>query len=135
MRYTYQRITIIKNQKPEVNDINIDLQWFGASLGLFNLRDKDKSMFRIFLELLKTTKARKQITSDEIAVKLKLSRGTVIHHMNKLMEAGIVIANRDGYILREDNLELLISEIERDLKKTCNDLKMIAKDIDRWFEK
>jgi len=135
MRYTYQRITIIKNQKPEVDDINIDLQWFGASLGLFNLRDKDKSMFRIFLELLKTTKARKQITSDEIAAKLKLSRGTVIHHMNKLMEAGIVIANRDGYILREDNLELLISEIERDLKKTCNDLKMIAKDIDRWFEK
>jgi len=135
MRYTYQRITIIKNQKPEVDDINIDLQWFGASLGLFNLRDKDKSMFRIFLELLKTTKARKQITSDEIAAKLKLSRGTVIHHMNKLMEAGIVVANRDGYILREDNLELLISEIERDLKKTDTDLKMIAKDIDRWFEK
>ncbi len=135
MRYTYQRITIIKNQKPEVDDINIDLQWFGASLGLFNLRDKDKSMFRIFLELLKTTKARKQITSDEIAAKLKLSRGTVIHHMNKLMEAGIVVANRDGYILREDNLELLISEIERDLRKTCNDLKVIAKGIDRWFEK
>ena len=134
MRYSYQRITIIRSQKPERNDINADLQWLGASLGLFGLRDKDKSMFRVFLELLKNSKIKKPLTSDEIATKLKLSSGTVMHHMNKLIESGIVMNERNKYILREDTLELLVNDIEKDMKRTCNELKQIAKEIDKWFE-
>ena len=48
-----QRITIINVRKPALRTINDELQWLGSSLGLFNLRDKDKSCFRIFIELLK----------------------------------------------------------------------------------
>ena len=133
MRYSYQRITIIKSQRPEARDINADLQWLGASLGLFNLRDKDKSTFRIFLELLKSSKQKKPISSDDIAERLKLSRGTVVHHLNKLQEAGIIVSERSRYILREDNLELLVGDIEKDMKRACNELKQIAKEIDRFF--
>jgi predicted transcriptional regulator len=134
MRYSYQRITIIKSQRPEERDINADLQWLGASLGLFNLRDKDKSMFRIFLELLKNSKRKSPLSSDEVADRLKLSRGTVMHHMNKLLEAGIVVNERNRYILREDNLELLVGDIQKDMQRTCRELREIAKEIDKWFE-
>ncbi len=134
MRYSYQKITIIKSQKPEVVDINSDLQWFGSSLGLFNIRDKDKSMFRIFLELLKNSKVKKTLNSDQIAAKLNLTRGTVVHHLNKLIEAGIVVNQRNQYILREENLELLMTDLEKDMRRTCEDLKKIAKEIDKWFE-
>ncbi len=125
-----QKITIIKIRKPKPH-INEELQWFGTSLGLFNLRDKDKSCFRIFIELLKNAKKEKPLTSDELAFKLNLSRGTVVHHLNKLREAGLVVYTNKGYALRVSNLKTLIDELERDLMRTCNDLKKIANDIDR----
>ncbi len=129
----HQRITIVNVRKPSERNVNYELQWLGTSLGLFNLRDKDKSCFRIFLELLKAAKSKKPMTSDELALKLKLSRGTVIHHINRLMESGLVIHDANHYMLRVDNLNMLISEIEKDVQRTLGDLKEIASDIDGWL--
>ena len=129
----HQRITIINVRKPSKGDINQELQFFGTSLGLFNLRDKDKSCFRIFIELLKSAKQKKELTSDELAAKLKLSRGTIIHHINRLMESGLVIHDGNRYLLRVDNLQTLVEEVEKDIKRTTEDLKNIAKDIDDWI--
>jgi predicted transcriptional regulator len=133
MIINHQKITIINIRKPAQRNVNQDLQWFGTSLGLFNLRDKDKSNFRIFLELLKSAKTKKPLTSDDIAANLKLSRGTVIHHINKLMEAGLVIHEKGKYLLRVDNLSMLISELEKDIQRSLGDLKDIASDIDKWI--
>ena len=130
MVYIRQRITIINIRKPAEHNVNQELQWFGSSLGLFNLRDKDKSTFRIFIELLKSAKAKQTLTSDELAAKLSLSRGTIIHHINKLMESGIVVHEGNRYTLRVENLKSLIDEVEKDIKRACEDLKEVAKEID-----
>lgn len=130
MVYVRQRITIVNIRKPAEHNVNQELQWFGSSLGLFNLRDKDKSTFRVFIELLKSAKTDNPLTSDELAVKLSLSRGTIIHHINKLMESGIVIHEGNTYILRVDSLKSLINEMEKDIKRACDDLKEVAKEID-----
>ncbi len=126
----YPKITIIKIRRPARNEINEELQWIGASLGLFNLRDKDRSCFRIFVELLKSSKIGKGLSSDEIAFKSGLSRGTVIHHINKLIESGLVIVEERKYVLREAKLEPLIDEIEKDVIRSLDGLRGIAKDID-----
>ncbi|MEK6984440.1 MAG: HTH domain-containing protein [Nanoarchaeota archaeon] len=130
MVYIRQRITIVNIRKPTERNVNQELQWFGSSLGLFNLRDKDKSCFRVFIELLKSAKAGTLLTSDELAAKLDLSRGTIVHHINKLMEFGLVIHEGNKYILRVDNLRTLIEEVEKDFKRACEDLKEVAKEID-----
>jgi len=129
----HQRITIVNVRKPAQRNVNFELQWLGTSLGLFNLRDKDKSCFRIFLELLKAAKAKKPMTSDEIAANLHLSRGTVVHHITRLMEAGLVIHEKNQYMLRVDTLKMLISELEKDVQRTLGDLKEVASDIDDWM--
>ncbi len=126
----HQKITIINTRQPSVDNINQKLQWFGNSLGLFNLRDKDKSCFRLFIELIKTTKNKQPLSSDELAIRLGLSRGTVVHHLNKLIESGIVTHYKNRYILRVDNLESLIDEVEKDIKRSLENLRNIAKDID-----
>jgi len=130
----HQKITIINIRKPAAKNINHELQWLGTSLGLFNLRDKDKSCFRIFIELLKSAKNRRALSSDELAYRLSLSRGTVVHHINKLMDAGIVIHHQGRYMLRVDNLSSLIEEVEKDLKRTCDGLKAVAKEIDGMLD-
>jgi predicted transcriptional regulator len=126
-----QRITVIRLRKPLKQDINEELQWLGTSLGLFGLRDKDRSTFRIFIELLKSTKAKKGLTSDELSYRLHLSRGTVIHHMKKLQGSGLVVTDENRYLLRVDSLETLVHELKRDIERTYEDLKDVANDIDR----
>ncbi len=127
----HQKITVVRSRRPPENTINQELQWFGNSLGLFNLRDKDKSCFRIFIELLKAAKRRQPLSSDELALQLELTRGTVIHHLNRLIDSGLVIHERKKYLLRVDNLKDLVDEVQKDIERTCSDLKEVADDIDR----
>jgi len=129
MRYL-QRITIMSIRKPVQKNVNQELQWLGSSLGLFNLRDKDKSCFRVFIELIKNAKLGKPLSSDEIAYSLGLSRGTVVHHLNKLLDSGIVVEAERGYILRVSNLRGLIGEVEKDLERTLDELREMAEEID-----
>ena len=131
MVFIRQKITIVSIRKPAESNVNQELQWLGTSLGLFNLRDKDKSCFRIFIELLKSAKKRETLTSDELALRLDLTRGTIIHHMNRLMESGLVVHEKNRYTLRVESLSSLIDEVEKDIQRTCEDLKRIALDLDK----
>jgi predicted transcriptional regulator len=133
MATRYQRITLVKSSRPVKKNLNEELQWFGISLGLFSMRDKDKSCFRIFIEILKAAKAKKGLSSDEIAASLGLTRAPVVHHLNRLIEEGIVTSDKNKYFLRVDNLEHLVNEIEKDLRRTCDDLRDVAKNIDAWL--
>jgi len=125
-----KRITIIKLRRAEDGNVNQELQWLGNSLGLFNLRDKDSSCFRIFITLVKKSKTNKAVSSDEIAEKLNLTRGTVVHHLTKLMDSGIIVREREGYLLREGNLQKVINDIQKDMEAIFSEMKEVADDID-----
>ena|SRR3989344_2475653 len=126
----FQRVTIIKIRKTEQKDINKDLQWLSMSLGLFGERDKEKSCFRVFIELLKSARKGQPLSSDEIALRTNITRATVIHHLNRLIETGIIIQIENKYFLRTDNLEMLIEEIKKDVIRVLEDMKQMATELD-----
>src|SRR3989338_1774211 len=133
VQFNYQRITIIRMQRPTSHTLNEDLKfciWICLYL-LFGIRDRDKSKYRIFVELLKSSRQGKALTSDELAVKLGLSRGTVVHHLNSLMETGIVMNQKNQYAIRVDNLKVLVDELQRDLVRAFDDLREVAQTIDK----
>jgi len=125
-----RKITIVKIRRAPEGNINRELQWLGNSLGLFGLRDRDSSCFRVFITIVKRAKRNETISSDEIAERLNLSRGTVVHHLNKLMSSGIVIKDTGGYILRENNLLRVVKDVQRDVQNMFTELEEVAKDID-----
>lgn len=125
-----QRITIVYQKTPPLHTLNEELQWFGSSIGLFNLRDKDKSSFRIFIELLKAGKTGKALSSDELAFHLGLTRATVVHHLNKMMEAGLVVASENRYSLRSGSLPGLLDELEADYARAIKELRKTADKIE-----
>ncbi|MBI4151270.1 helix-turn-helix domain-containing protein [Candidatus Woesearchaeota archaeon] len=133
MAFIQRRITIVTVRKPPRANLNDELQWFGSSLGLFGQRDKDKSMFRVFLELVKAAKTGRPLSSDAIAETLDLTRGTVVHHINKLIESGIVLYDGRHYWLRDNSLELLIEEVQKDTERTIEDLRKAAREIDQML--
>lgn len=130
MRFT--RITIIRTSEPSNDNINELLQWFGGTLGLFNVRDKDRSCFRIFIVLLKAVKQNPNgLSSDDIASKTSLSRGTVVYHLNKLMEVGLVNEVDNKYYLKNDNLEEISESIRSDVNDAFDSLSYIGRNLDK----
>lgn len=128
----FTKITIIRTSRTSVPNINEQLKWFGASLGLFNLRDKDSSCFRIFIVLLKDLRSvRKGLSSDDIAGLTMLSRGTVVHHLNKLIESGLVINSGNKYFLKVDSLEELVDEVESNVLNSLNNLRVVGRELDK----
>jgi len=128
--YNFRKVTIIKMNKPRRKNLNEDLQWLSNSLGLFSERDKEKSCFRIFVELVKAARRGIIYSSDDLALRTNLSRGTVIHHLNRLIESGLVIYHNGKYILRVSNLETLIEEVKKDLLRVFDDLQTMASELD-----
>ncbi|MBI4147853.1 HTH domain-containing protein [Candidatus Woesearchaeota archaeon] len=124
------RITIVQTRKPDRSTVNDELRWLGESLGLFGERDRDKSCYRLFLELLKAAKEQNLVSSDDLAERLGLTRGTVVHHLIKLRRSGLVLVEGKRYVLRANNLEVLIDDIKRDVEKACVEMKQAAKEID-----
>lgn len=125
-----QKITIVKVRRGAGHNINHELQWLGNSLGLFNLRDRDSSCFRVFITLVRRSRRNEPVSSDVIAERLHLSRGTVVHHLTKLMDSGIVIREKRGYLLRESNLKNLVKDVQRDVYAVLSEMEEVAKEID-----
>lgn len=125
------KITLIKAKIPKLDTINKKILFIGGSLGLFNPRDKNKSCFRIFVKLLSS----KELSSNEIAADLRLSRGTVVFHLHKLADAGIVVRKYGKYMISFNNLETLLDSLEKDIDDSFSFLKKIAKDVDREIKK
>ena len=128
MKFT--KITVIVSSKPKQDDVNQELQWLAGSLGLFGLRDRDKSCFRIFIALVQALQRGERLSSDELAERTKLTRGTVVHHLHNLIDSGIVRMERNKYFLRMDSLEQMVDYLKRDADDAWGRLKEVAKDVD-----
>lgn len=123
----FQKITLIRRRFPQKN-VNEEIQWLSESLGLFSERDKDKSCFRVFLEIIK---AQHPVSSDELAQHLDLSRATVVHHLNKLIATGLVEIEDNKYMLRGKNLEATVRHIKTDILATYEEIEDVARKIDK----
>ncbi len=127
----FRKITILRINKPAKDSINAEMQWLSNSLGLVSLRDKSRSRYRVFIELLKAAKKNIALSSDEISFHTSLSRGTVIHHLNYLMASGLVVHNAGKYSLRVRDLKELVRSIRDDLNASLAEIEDIAAGIDR----
>ncbi|MGM5480356.1 MAG: ArsR family transcriptional regulator [Nanobdellota archaeon] len=125
------KVTIVREHVKSHNTINDLLLLFGQSLGLFGLRDKDKSCYRIFITLVKALKVQTELSSDELAELTGLSRGTVVYHLNRLLKAGIVTNYKNKYYINYDSLEDLVKDLKRTVAEMLDDIENVAKEIDR----
>ena len=126
-----RELNLVKIKKPTGNDPNRHSIWLCESLGLITKRDKNMNCFKVFSEIVKANKEKKYLTSNDINRIVKISRSNVVHYLNKLINSGLIMKVGNKYELRENNLILLISEIEKDAALIFEDLKKIALEVDR----
>lgn len=130
----FRKLTIVKLKKiDEVKDVNKALQWLSMSLGLFSLRDKKSSCYRIFIELIKAAKQKRALTSDEIAYKTGLSRGAVVHHLRRLIVLGIIEHRSNKYMLSDASLKDVIRKLREEANSLLEEIENVAGRIDRML--
>jgi predicted transcriptional regulator len=125
------RIIIKKIRSPAPGSLNDDIDYLCKSLGYFSQRDKQDTAGKIFRLLVRETCEQDHyLTSDEIAEKLHLTRGAIIHHLNSFISAGIVIKERNKYRLRSGSLQKSLEEIRDDIDRVMEQMIKIAMEID-----
>jgi len=108
-----------------------DLQWICRSLGFLEPRDKKRTAYKIFKALVESARYNKGLSSDNLAERLHLTRGTMVHHLNKMIKSGLVIYHEGQYKLRGRSLESTLREVQRDVNRIFEDIYKVAETIDQ----
>jgi predicted transcriptional regulator len=133
-----RRIAVQDLRPPAKSDEGGDIEWLCRSLNLFTKNDTEKSAYKVFRIIVRSSIEGKPKTSTEIAEELSLARGTVLFHMKKFASSGLVEqASGRKYILRESCLEDTLDDMMRDMEKMFSRMKRVAAEIDKemGFEK
>jgi predicted transcriptional regulator len=126
-----RRLILKKVDIPPPGNLVEDIDFICRSFGYFSKRDKKDTAGQIFRLLVKEGCGEsKGLSSDEIAERLELTRGAIIHHINSFISSGLVVKNRNIYRIRCTSLQKSIEEIKDDINHMFTELFKIAKDID-----
>jgi len=116
---------------PLKSDANSNIEWICRCFGFLEPRDKMKTAARIFAALVEALREEGGVSSDKLAQKVCLSRGAVVHHLNRMTSSGLVVRRRGVYQLRAQNLENTVIEVQRDIARIFENLTRIAREIDQ----
>ena len=125
-----RKITLTIEPISESNT-NEELHWISQALGLFNSRDNEKSCHRIFIQLVKAKKDNKPLSSQELADLSHLSRATVLHHLDKLIESNIAKEINHKFILIDPNMNSIILRLKKEMNEFMDEMDRVSKKLDK----
>lgn len=125
------RVLVKKVRSPAPGNLDIDIDYICRSFGYFSQRDKYDTAGKIFRLIVKEACGdTRGLRSEQIADRLKISRGAIIHHINNFISTGLVMKEHNSYRLRSASLQKCIEEIKEDIDRIFNQMIKIAIDID-----
>ena len=127
------KIVVRRVEKPFSDNLGGELEWICRSFGFFEPIDKSKTASSVFRELVMAAEKEKPLSSSQIAIRVNMSRGSVINHLNNLMRSGLVVRSGRIYLPRSRSMFRTIEEIEEDLERIFARMKKTAREIDEEF--
>lgn len=110
------------------------ISWFCEVLGLSGPGGEESIESDILKRFLANASSNKGISSSEIKLGKDVPRSTIIYHLNRLVESGLVVRRGRKYYMRAQELSASIEEIEYDINREFQRMIDIAKEFDRMFE-
>ncbi|MBN1941027.1 MAG: ArsR family transcriptional regulator, partial [Candidatus Diapherotrites archaeon] len=127
------KVVVKRVEKPFKRNLDDELNWLCSSLGFFEPIDRDKTAASVFKAVVRSTEKGKPLGSTEISEKVKMSRGSVINHLNNLQRSGLIVRHGRFYVSRSPSMLRTVSEIEEDIDRIFEKMKRIAREIDKEF--
>ncbi|MGC8649167.1 MAG: hypothetical protein ACP5UN_03035 [Candidatus Micrarchaeia archaeon] len=126
--------TVAKPSKKHEKDI---LKWFCLELGLTTKDDEEGIEIAILKNLIMAAYKDKGITSLKLKELLNypIARSTVIYHLNRLIDAGLIVKKGRYYFLRGTIMSRTIEELEYDLDREFKRMIEAAEQLDKLMSK
>ncbi len=128
------KIIIRKSPRPYSDDSDEIFRWFCRSFGIFENIDKDKVASSVFRTVYISNKQGDKLSSTDLAKKVGMSRGSVINHLNNLMERGLVVKNGRFYFVRRQSFYDLVRDLEDEVDSIFSRMHELAKHLDEEFD-
>lgn len=127
------KIEIRVIEKPDESDPEKMLRWFVVALGLSG--DEKNSIEEQILKdfAVAAREGEEGLSSSELSFDKDVARSTVIYHLNRFIEAGIIVKKGRKYHLRATEMSKVIEELEYDIDREMQRMLDMAKKFDRIF--
>lgn len=110
------------------------ISWFCEVLGLSGPGEEGSMESEILKRFIAAAQNNKGISSSGIKLGRGIPRSTIIYHLNRLVESGLVVKRGRKYYMRAQALSASIEEIEYDIDREFQRMIDMAKEFDRLFE-
>ncbi len=117
-------------RRPRTGEYETNLEWICRTFGYLESRDRHQTAYSILKALVEAAVQDRGFSSEELAERLSVTRGTIIHHLNRMMKNGLVIFHESKYKLRERSLRNTFEEVRRDLNRVFMNLSEVAAIVD-----
>ncbi len=125
------KIVIRTTARPITNNPEDIIRWVCVEFGFSSGLEEDKTVEKMLEELAEAARDSKGLTSSELQKDKELARSTIIYHLNRFMDSGIVVKQGRHYYLRAMELSKAIEEIEYDMQKEMQKMIDTAKEFDK----
>ncbi len=128
-----EKIVIRAIDRPRAGNQNEMIKWFCEALGLVGDDGKGGIEVELMKQLLAAAARGEGISSSEIKPRQDIARSTVIYHLNRFIESGLVVKHGRKYYFRGKGLSTTLEELEYDINKEMMRMLDIAREFDRAF--
>ncbi len=128
---------VIKSiDRPDYNDPKALLRWFCLVFGLEDEKSKrnNEIVEQILINFLYSAREGRGMSSSEIKMEPDLPRSTLIYHLNRFVDAGIITRDGHTYRLRAPDMAKLTEEINYDIDREFMRMLDAAKEFDVLIE-
>ncbi len=125
-----EQIVIRFIEKPDQNDAEGIIRWFCDVFGLTSQEEENPVEEQILKSFIEAARDGKGLSSGELDLETKLARSTIIYHLNRFRDAGLLVKKGRKYYLRASEMEKVVQEIGYDLERELRGLIDASKRLD-----
>ncbi len=130
-----ERIIIRIVERPDLDDSKKMIKWFCEVFGLADDNDSFNSISeQILKNFIEAAHSSTGLSSSELNLHTDLARSSVIYHLNRFVDAGLLVKKGRKYYLRASEMQKAIEEIEYDINREMQKMIDTAREFDRLME-
>ena len=126
-----KEIVIRSVEKPDIGRGKPDnlIRWFCEALGL-SAESGDDLEERILKDFIYAAFRDRGLSSSEIKLDRPTPRSTVVYHLNRFVDLGLVVKRGRRYYLRATDMAKVVEELEYDMNREMMKMLDMARELD-----
>ncbi len=129
-----ERIVIRFLERPNSNNPDQIIKWFCEVFGLAGEDEENPIGEQILKNFVQAAQRDSGLSSSELKLDTDLARSTVIYHLNRFIDAGLLVKKGRKYFLRASEMQKAIEEIEYDVSREMQRMMDTAKEFDMMLQ-